>query len=179
MAKIERSVNTVHLCGWQSFYCHIKSHLLRIPVFGLSEVKFKWQWLSFLRSSWLKGVWLIICERQFAFMCLFPYWHHFLLLSISQRWPWDLATCTQPCTGKLYILLSACGGHIQREASGLTYATLGFHVPPAPTYTLSALYRKFTTLWPHIKVPFWINTKVIKGSRVVGLKYQSCFIAGI
>lgn len=80
----------------------------------------------------------------------------------------------QPCTGKLYSLLPESGGRTRRAVSWLTYAT-----PPAPTHTLSALYRKFTTLWPHIKVPFWINTKAIKGSWAVGLKYQSCFIAGI
>lgn len=32
---------------------------------------------------------------------------------------------------------------------------------------------------PRVKVPFWINTKAIKCTWVVGLKYQSCFIAGM
>lgn len=48
--------------------------------------------------------------------------------------------------------------------SGPPRATPGLHTPPAPPRALSALHRKFTTLWPDVKVPFRINTKAIKCS---------------
>lgn len=108
-----------------------------------------------------------------------PHWHHFLLLPFlgggDGIWPHEHSKSQGSCTESLF----GCKGHTQGEVLGLPHATPGLHTPPAPAHTLSALYRKFATLWPRIKVPFWINTKAIKCAWVVGLKYQSCFIAGM
>lgn len=96
-----------------------------------------------------------ICPGQFAFISLlfliditsssFPF-----LRGGSGIWPRDHNNFQGS-----YTVALVCGmDHIQRDISGLPCATPGFHTPPAPTHTRSALHRKFTALWPHVKVPF-------------------------
>ena len=167
----------VYLCGWHfpplqevpSPKC-LESERLNLSNngFPFSELA-GWK----VHDSYLSGT---ICFYLFSL----PHWHHFLLLFISQRWPWDWATWAEQLTWKLHTSLSfSCKGHTQWEVLGLPHAPPGFHTPPAPPHTLSALYRKFATLWPHVKVPLWINTNATKCSWVVSLKYQSCFITGM
>ena len=119
-------------------------------------------------------------SRKLCFyLSSFPHWHYFLFLSISQRWLRDLATSTQQITGKLYRVSCLAAVATLREKSWGAPMLLQPSTHHLPQLTHSQLYRKFTTLWPRVNMPFWINTKVIKCSWVVGLKYQSCFIAGI
>lgn len=119
-----------------------------------------------------------ICQGKFAFIYLLflvditsfsPF-----LRGGSGVWQPELSNLQGSCTVSCLALVATLG---EESRGGLLLPHPSTH--HLPQLTRSQLYRKFTTLWPRIKVPFWINTKAIKCTWVVGLKYQSCFIAGI
>lgn len=132
---------------------------------------------SFSRTSWLKGLWFIFVKENLLLSICFSLLTS-LFSSISQRWLWGLAAWTLQFTGSCTeSLVLAAVAHTGRDVSRHPFATpaaLTHHLPNS--HTLSSIGN--SPLYGCVKVPFWINT-AIKCTWVVGLKYQSCFIAGM
>lgn len=131
---------------------------------------------TFPRTTWLKGMWLMFVQENlllslFSSLTSLPPSLHFseVALGFGNR---NIAIYREVVQRLLF-------GQTQREISGGSPLLPQPSTHHLPQLTHSQLHRKFTTLWPHVKVPFWINTKAIKCSWALGLKYQSCFIEGL